>query len=231
TLLRGDPIRNRAALGFFENQQILRAYRRGNCALILGESDHVWAHCIGEAGPDMKALLNAHYHETPYYYSLEDPLIPLVSAAADTEWIFPTIRYFLEEAHKIAAPTVRVQPLAPEWIPELYAQSDYKDYTSEAYILDRLNRDISACVVYEGQLVAWGFTHDDGSLGFLHVRPQQRRKGFGSQVLRALIQMRAAAGKAVFCNIVPENTASIRMAEKLGFRAERRVSWLKLKES
>jgi len=41
--------------------------------------------------------------------------------------------------------------------------------------------------------------------------------------------MRAAEGKAVFCNIVPENGASIRMVEKLGFRQDRRVSWLKLK--
>jgi ribosomal protein S18 acetylase RimI-like enzyme len=231
TLLQKDPARNRAALGFFDNQPVLRGYRNGDCALILGESDHVWMHCVGNAGPEMDTLLKEHYEETPYFYSVEEPLIPLIESCAATEWIFPTIRYYLEKPEIIAGPDVPVREIDPARIPELYEQSDYRDYTSTAYIRHRLERDISACIVHEGQLLAWGFTHDDGSLGFLHVHPRQRRKGYGTQILRALIHMRAAERKAVFCNIVPENTASIKMVKKLGFRAESRVSWLKLKES
>lgn len=231
TLLQEDPRRNRAAWGFFENQPLLRAYRRGKCALILGQSDHLWMHSIGDAGPDMATLLCGHYRETPYFYSIEDSLVPLVKACAEIEWIFPTLRYDRETPENVPAPDISLLPVDPEWIPELYAQSDYKDYTSEAYIRDRLLRDISVCIKDNGKLAAWAFTHDDGSLGFLHVRLEYRRRGYGSQILRALIRMRAIEGKAIFCNIVPENGASIRMVEKLGFRQDRQISWLKLKES
>jgi len=39
-----------------------------------------------------------------------------------------------------------------------------------------LEKDISAGIILDEKLVALGFTHDDGALGFLHFLPEYRKK-------------------------------------------------------
>ena len=78
-------------------------------------------------------------------------------------------------------------------------------------------------------LVAWGFTHDDGALGFLHVLDDFRNKGYGIDILLVLIQMRKKEKKPIFGNIVPENIASTKLITKLGFKLDCKTSWIKLK--
>ena len=110
-----------------------------------------------------------------------------------------------------------------------FIKVDIPNFTSTEYVKDRLARDISAGIIVDNKLVAWGFTHDDGALGFLHVLPEHRKKGYGMDIVRILIQMRQDEKKSVFCNIVPENTASIYLVKKLNFVFDRNVSWIKLK--
>ncbi len=65
-----------------------------------------------------------------------------------------------------------------------------------------MSKDISAGIVVDENLVAWGFTHDDGALGFLHVLKDFRKRGYGLDILLALIQERKKDNKSVFGNIV-----------------------------
>ena len=90
-------------------------------------------------------------------------------------------------------------------------------------------KDISAGLVVNNNLIAWGFTHDDGALGFLHVLAGYRNSGFGMDILLWLIQMRRNANKTIFANIEPGNTASKNLVNKIGFTMDRKVSWIKLK--
>ncbi|MBW6458686.1 MAG: GNAT family N-acetyltransferase [FCB group bacterium] len=228
-ILNNDPQRHMASLGFFDNYPVKAYYIKGGSALVLGESDHLWMHCVGDSGPDMCVLLEEHHRLTPYYYSVEDNVLPCILKYGDSDWIFRTERYVLNDEIHPETPvngTCRLEQTDAAYI---YGYSDYQTYTSLAYICDRLQRDISVGIRIAGRLVAWGFTHDDGALGFLYVLKAYRGRGYASSVLQELIRLRRQTGKPVFCNIVPDNDPSISLVRKTGFRLDRAVSWLKLK--
>ena len=59
----------------------------------------------------------------------------------------------------------------------------------------------------------------------VHVRADRRGEGIGTELVRALIERAAALGKhMIIAGVEAENTASIRLHERLGFTAAARFS-------
>ncbi len=217
-----------ATLGFFANYPVDAYYIEGNSALIMGRSDNPWIHIVGTSKEEISTLLAKYHHLSNYYYSLEDWMLPLVLSYGSQDWVMRTNRFVLEKDHPVPRPKANIEKIDPSHASFMFSNSDYKEYLSVAYIEDRLNKDISAGILLDDMLVAWGFTHDDGALGFLHVMDEHRGKGYGLEILRSLIKSRMKENKAVFGNIVPDNTASMNLVSKLGFTLDRSVSWIKL---
>ena len=163
-----------------------------------------------------------------YYFSVEDWMIPLILKHGVTDWIMTTNRYILSESIFLLPPKNEIVKLDHSKASYIFENSDYKDYISIEYTAERLSNDISAGILINNKLVAWGFTHDDGALGFLHVLEEYRGNGYGSDILSGLIQMRREVKKPVFGNVVPGNIASVKLLTKLGFEFDRSVSWIKL---
>lgn len=111
----------------------------------------------------------------------------------------------------------------------IFSHSDYKAFTSTEYIKERIQKGISAGIVKNGKLVAWGLTHDDNSLGFLHVLHDYRRNGYGTDITNFLIKQKRTMKKPVFLNVEPHNMGSRDLVEKMGFVLDREISWIKLK--
>lgn len=229
SILDSDPIRNIAILGFFSNYPVEEYFLENDSALILGKSDHLWAHIAGISEAELSPILEKYNKKTKYYFSVEDWMIPIILNYGTADWIMITNRYVLEENNFIDLPNLETVTIDKSYAPFIFENSDYKDYTSIEYIEERLERDISAGIIINDNLVAWGFTHDDGALGFLNVIKEFRNKGYGLNILLSLIQMKKKRKSPVFGNILPENTPSINLVNKLGFKLDRRVSWLKLK--
>ncbi len=139
-----------------------------------------------------------------------------------------THRYYLPDDEVLNPPSHLFKSLEASMAPYIFSRSAYKDFTSEAYIRDRLEKDVSAGIWIDGELVGWGLTHDDTSLGFLHVVPHYRGQGLGESLLRSLVNEKHIRKKPVFVNIEPHNHQSINLVKKLGFRFDREVSWIKL---
>lgn len=229
-LLNSDPDGNIAAIGFFDNYPLDSFVTEGESAILFGKSDYLWAHIISKDENELGTLLGKTYRLTNRYFSVEDWMIPIIEEYGDREWLMKTNRYVLNPKTKIKHPNIKTKRLEMSYSKYIYNHSDYKKYLSIEYIEDRLKKDISAGIFEDGNLIAWGFTHDDGALGFLHVLEEHRKKGLGLDIILFLIDERRTAGKPIFCNIVPENTPSIRLVEKLGFHLDRSQSWIKLVE-
>ena len=228
-LLLKDKEQNIACLGFFFNYPIDEYFIENDSALIFGRSDHLWAHISSTSKSDLEKLLTNHNRKTKYYFSVEDWMLPSIYEHGESEWIMTTNRYILRNNIDFEEPDTVIKQLDISSAAYIYQNSDYKKFTSLQYIQDRLNRDISAGIWSNNRLVAWGFTHDDGALGFLHVLNDFRRNGFGVQIIRHLIKKRVDEEKPVFVNIVPNNIVAIKLVSKLGFTFDRKVSWVKLK--
>ena len=111
----------------------------------------------------------------------------------------------------------------------IFENSEYKDFLNIEYIESRIQNDISVGIYENERLVAWGLIQDDGAMGFLHVLPEMRRKGYGLQVTLALIEKVKQAGKLPFACIVQDNIKSINLVKKLGFKEDRKKHWFGLK--
>ena len=229
SILNQDRQASIATSGFFSNYPVETYFIKNQSALILGKSDHLWAHIAGKNQDDIVYLLDKYHHKTNYFFSVEDWAIPLILRHGEADWIMTTDRYILEPSVRVAPSIPPPTQLDASYAAFIYHHSDYKTYISIPYIEDRLEKDCSAGMMVEGSLVAWGFTHDDGALGFLHVLEAFRHCGYGKAIASGLIQMKRAKQQPVFCNIVPENLASTKLATKIGFALDRRVSWIKLK--
>jgi GNAT superfamily N-acetyltransferase len=229
SILNSNPTKNIAILGFFSSYPVKDYYVEGNSVFVLGKSDNLWAHISSSSETELSSILSKYHEKTKYYFSVEDWMIPLILNHGTEDWRMITDRYTLEESIITDLPKFDIIEIDKSYADFIYNTSDYKDYISIEYIEDRLSKDISAGILVNDILVAWGFTHDDGALGFLHVLDDFRNKGYGLDILLGLIQMRKKEKKPIFGNIVPGNVASTNLLTKLGFKPDCRTSWIKLK--
>jgi len=230
SLMVADHDKYIASIGYFNHFPPEKVYSCEDAFLVLGRSDQLWAHLVGETPAALKELLLNYHQVTPYYFSVDEGMEKLILEVGEAEWIMRTERYILHHTTRQFKTGGEIVPLVPEEASYIFEHSVYQQFTSIEYIRQQVSSDVSACIRSEGVPVAWAFSHDDGSLGFLHVMPEYRGKGYGKRIVEALIHQRLLQHQAVFCNIVPGNTAPLRMVDSLGFAFDRRVSWLKLKE-
>lgn len=227
--LSKDPIRNISVLGFFKNYPLVKAVQVGDTFLLLGESDHLWGYISSQSCSELAKIFENYPIDTKYFASVEDWMKPIISKDSEVEWELTTSRYVLPENHEIEPSTRKTCALDTSFVDYIFSHSDYQAFTSKEYIKDRMERGVSAGIIEGNALVAWGLTHDDGALGFLHVLPEFRGKGFGKAITSSLIDKRRKEDKPVFLNIEPNNLNSKNLVTKMGFAFDRNISWVKLK--
>ncbi len=226
--LKKNPLQSLPLLGFFAHYPVKRSVTHGDFTLLSGKSDYLWAYLCGDNPEDLFGLLEAFDYETLYFANVEEWMLPVLTHKRKIEWKLTTHRYYLPDGKELEPPDYLCKSLDPSMAKYIYNQSAYKDFTSEEYIRERLQRDVSGGAWLDGTLVGWGLTHDDTSLGFLHVVPPYRGRGLGENLLRFLVGEKQRKKKAVFVNIEPHNHQSINLVKKLGFLFDREVSWVKL---
>ncbi|MBW6478638.1 MAG: GNAT family N-acetyltransferase [Bacteroidales bacterium] len=226
--LRKHPLQNLPVMGFFQNYPLENAVISGESMILAGTSDYTWAYLAVPEEDDMSALLEKFDFKSLYFANVEEWMIPHLTRNHRIEWRLSTHRYYLPDDIIVDTPINECKSLSPDHVSYIYQHSPYKDYTSEPYIRERIEKDISAGIWLDGELAGWGLTHDDSSLGFLNVLAKYRGQGVGENIFRSLIHSKRENQKSVFVNVEPHNRQSINLLTKLGLEFDRQVSWLKL---
>lgn len=216
-------------MGFFNNYPLLNYYVEGETYVLIGESDEPWAFISSENSDELSGLLNKYDVGTSFFSSVEDWMKPLIFRGKEPEWDFSTERYILLDSDNCPHPDIICDPVDSKWAEYIHKHSVYKDLMTIPYIIDRLNRGISAGYFTDNKLVAWALTHDDESLGSLMVLPDFRRQGLAEQIIRTLVNLNRKSHKPSFLNIDHSNDASRRLVKKCGFNFDRNISWVKTK--
>jgi GNAT superfamily N-acetyltransferase len=226
--LQKQPLQNLPVMGFFQNYPPENVITSGKSMIITGTSDYTWAYLSVPDEEEMSALLARFDFKSLYFANVEEWMIPHLTRNHRIEWRLSTHRYYLPIDVMVDLPANECKSLSHEDVSYIYQHSPYKDYTSEPYIRERIEKDISAGIWLDGELAGWGLTHDDSSLGFLNVLAKYRGQGVGENIFRSLIHGKREQQKAVFVNVEPHNKQSINLLTKLGLEFDRQVSWLKL---
>ncbi len=226
--LKKDFISNISTIGFVENNPITEVVEINNSYLIKGKSDVEWVYIVCKNKPEIKTHLEKASGNNIYFASIEDWMIPVITEKRNAEWILSTMRYYLPDDVEVPENKVEVIPLTADHIGFIISQSNYKQFLTPAYVEDRITKSISAAIFNKDKLVAWGLTHDDGALGSFHVLDEYRKKGYGKEILIALIHQSRKLGGISFTQIEEKNIKATNLIEQLGFVKDRRVSWAKL---
>jgi 8-oxo-dGTP diphosphatase len=138
-------------------------------------------------------------------------------------WYNHCYLYVLKPGRLVIDRTHRVSRLRPSDAPLIARSWPYG--RSADHILRRIRNGPGYCIRRKGKPVAWGLTHDDGSMGFLHVVEACRGQGMARALTTALARRLLSVGVQPFMHIVTGNTASIRLTASMGFTRAGRFSW------
>jgi len=229
--LEQERLRNISLLYFMQNNPVRYLKKINESVILKGTSDQDWIFISSNQPDELEIILDSFSETDKYFASLESWMLPYFQSRWEMEWSLTANRYYLPDEVVVSSPTaIQLRKLRPDEAEYIYRHSEYQTYTSVDYLKMRIEKGLSAGIEENGQLQAWVLTHDDLAIGTLHVLESARRKGFASILTQYMITELRKQRVIPFVQIVPENTSSIRLAEKIGFRFDREVSWLAIRK-
>ncbi|MBC8442179.1 MAG: GNAT family N-acetyltransferase [Deltaproteobacteria bacterium] len=227
--LREDELRNINLLNFLENNYVLDIEAIGKSIFLRGRSDQIWIYISSSNEEELRSLKSRLHEKDKNFAAIEDWMLPVLREDNEIIWDLSMSQYYLPDNIVIPKSEFKSIPLSLADAETIYDNSEYKEALSIDYIHDRITNGSSIGLYEKDQLVAWGMTHDDGGMGFLHVLPECRRKKYGYNITLLLIEEIRQKGKIPFVYIEKENMKSINLVLNLNFKKHKGVHWFQLK--
>jgi 8-oxo-dGTP diphosphatase len=215
-------------INFINDYPISYIEKVKNSVIVKGTSDRNWIYISSEAAEELNIIKGKLKRNDNLFAVIEDWMIPILTKGSQIKWKLSTVRVFLPINTVLLASKYAVFDLKIGDAESIYENSDYKEFISIEYIRDRIQKGLSSGIYDAGKLVAWGITQDDGAIGFLHVLPEYRLRGYGRDIIINLIKKVRKQGKLPFANIEEKNEKSMNLVISLGFRKDRIVNWLEI---
>jgi ribosomal protein S18 acetylase RimI-like enzyme len=140
--------------------------------------------------------------------------------------------HFLAPANYSPGPWDEIGPIRPEEVPNISKYWTLSD-CPEREMMERVKQYDSACLRENGVPVSWCGLHFDmdgvGNMGFAHTLDEHRRKGYASQVTKALVNRLAARNRRATVHVIKENHGSISLCEFMGFKVIGELAWADFK--
>lgn len=226
--LKKNETDNINIINFIESYPIHYIEKIGKSVLVKGVSDRNWIYISSKSDEELKIIKSKLDNNDKSFAIIEDWMIPILTKGNKIKWKLSTMRLVLPSQVTLSEPIHIISELTAEDSYFIYENSDYKEYISIEYIIQRITNGISSCIRSMNKPIAWGITQDDGAIGFLHVLPEYRRRGYGQDITVDLIQKVRAKRKVPFVHIEEKNQKSMRLAISLGFRKDKIVNWLEI---
>ena len=112
-------------------------------------------------------------------------------------------------------PECDIRPLREEHLP-IAAAHYHPESDNTEYLRERIAAGRMWGLFDNDCLVGFIGMHTEGSMGFLEVLPEYRRRGYGYALEGSLIALHLERGWTPFCHVVEGNNASLALQKKLG---------------
>jgi len=193
-----------------------------------GKSDRNWVYISCSDLKELHLVIEKLTEKDTCFGAIEKWIIPALTEGKNVLWKLELEQYYLP--NNIVLPEIedKVSDLEEQDSKTIYENPDYKDYISIEFVQQRISLGISKGIFENGELVGWGLTHDDGALGFLHIKKKARKKGYGISIVIALIEEVRKHGKIPFAYIEHTNTKSLNLVKKIGFVKQKDFAWFEM---
>lgn len=197
------------------------------CASILSDDGKIWATLAANTEEDLRKL-SSHYKTQTGFAAAESWMHPILLEGRELVWDEFCNTYYLPDV--VTFHESETLPDIPvELTPLIASHWTYGDGWALTYIRKQLERGISSVKYVDGQPVAWAAMQDDGALGFMFVLPEYRKHGYAREITIDLIAKVRAAGYIPFLHIVRTNTASMALAQSMGFQLLKEIIWMEVR--
>jgi 8-oxo-dGTP diphosphatase len=231
--LKKDPDRNISLINLIENNFYEDFIAYGN-AVILKRKTLRKCFIAGDNDEDIMRVLDIAYNKQFFsgdykrFSSVDYRIVPIVKSRFDVNMGNCGDKLFLSDDVSLPKPDRQAQPITIDEAGIINSYWEHKNQVELEYIKQCISHGKGFILYHKDEPVSWAMTHYDGSLGFLHVREEYRRQGYGRDVMIPLIKEMRRLGKRIFTHIVGYNDASSGLAEKLGYKSLYRICWLSL---
>jgi len=223
-----DETNNINMINFIENYPIYYMERIGDSVIAKGTSDKNWIYISSKSKEELKIIKSVLNRDDKNFAVIEDWMIPVLTEDCNVKWKLPSMKLILPKDVCIGEPIIITSQLTTKDAEFLYNNSHYQDIISIDYICERITNGLNSCIRVADKLVAWAITQDDGAIGFLHVLPECRKKGYARCVTLDLISKVRGINKIPFVHIEESNEDSMKVAMGLGFKRHKVVSWFEI---
>mgnify|MGYP005836878225 CR=1 FL=1 len=227
-LLEEDRPRNINMINFMKNYPVFTLDIIEDTVLIRGRSDEDWVYISSQSRDEFQKLILGLDAEDRCFAVLEDWMLSDIIKDREIRSKLSSMKLIYEGTSALPPVRFAAVSLSDTDAAYIYERSKYKEYTSIAYIADRIKNGTGLGIFEKGMPVAWAITHDDGAIGFLNVLEEYRGKGYGHDVTVAMVSRLLREGEVPFVHIEEENKKSMNLAMKVGFKQDRRTHWIKL---
>ena len=228
-ILKSNEIYNLSITGFIKENTIEKIVQIQDSLLARGNDRDKWIYFSSQNENDFSELIKCLTNDDKFFGALDDWMIPFLINDREVEWLINAYQFHFPENNKIPENIIETRKLTKEDSEYIISQSNYKEILSVEYLNERMDKSVSAGIYDDGKLVAWALTHDDGSLGTMHVLEEYRRRGFAKEITISLIRQCREINKIPFLQCEIKNIPAQKLVKNLGFVKDRNVSWLKIK--
>ena len=226
-LLQIHQDQNIAMLCMDGDYPLLKVEQQGEMLMCRYQSDEQWCHFSYNSSPQFIDNFLKANRGGQYLVISEPEIFEYVQQSHRISWSICCLRLFQDEMPLFPVNGL-VEPLQFVHLPTVFENSKYKQFLSKNYLAKRFELGGGFCIKEKGKPVAWIMTHDDGSVGMLHVLDDYRRNGYAKKLVQAMAQKVREKNCPVFAHIEPTNLSSLHLFKSLGFEERANVNWFKV---
>ncbi len=229
-LLMKDPYRNASVIHIIHTRPDVNVLVEGGSVLaVFTDYEPVTWGYMACADPGEAEALAFRSDMCSGYFLTDASMRSSVALGREPSVNVVCWQYHLPGNVAVPRSDVPVVDLDPAFAPFIYKNYDYASYVNERYVALRIAAGNALGVLDGGSLAAWILTHDEGTIGMLHVMPEHRRKGYGLALASELIHRLRSQGRLPFAHIHKTNDKSLSLFTKLGFVRNAEICWLGFK--
>lgn len=226
--LERDRARNINMINFMKSYPVGTFDTVGDSAFVRGRSDEDWVYISSGSREEFLELIEGLDDGDKCFAVLEDWMLPYILRGREIRSRLTSMKLVYDGRTPLPQQRYEAVELKASDAPYVYGNSRYKEYISIEYIEDRIKNGVALGIMADGKLASWAITHDDGAIGFLNVLEEYRKKGYGLDVTVSMMKKLLETGELPFVHVEENNTKSMNLAFKAGFRKDRRIHWIKL---
>lgn len=225
--LTREPIRHFPVMTILKNAAAATCHRcDGHLFIRIADGTGTFmAHAAQDASAPAVRLVPLDGTETMFYVQ-GDAMAAEIASRVPLGHVSDCVQFYLPEDVPVSADETGIIDLKPEDAPYIHSHYTYREVTTVDYLAERITAAPAIGLVVDGVLAGFVMTHEEMTMGVMHVLPAYRKLGLATRLNAAMVRRMRALGLPCIVEIVHDNHASLALAKSAGFQPLQKAHWM-----